>query len=348
MTAMVREHHDTLVFEAMEKGEGAVVGLLQNPMINTSISGNILFFTACDRGWTQVVTECLKRREFNLEKSRLIGIALLSQKEDMVLALLPHIDEMNAKESEILVGNAAQSGWTRVITELLKRKDVDHEALITRLLMRGLDQGEDAVLEVLETYPKVNAGVRGNILLTCACQRGWTRVVTQLVDREDVDLTVREYAPLFLAASNGHADIVELISLKMDPSVRDNQALTHAGNAAVARVLLADRRVNPNRGAGAPPIVMASAHGRRDVVEALLADPRVHPAILMGAALVWAHSRDHLGIEQLLLSDTRVNPNCRETYDQWFYDPIRQTMLDGMPDGIATVIVLSHDILPEN
>lgn len=87
----------------------------------------------------------------------------------------------------------------------------------------------------------------------------------------------------------GQADIVRCLLPRVNSAAEDNIAIRYAGTAEVARLLLADKRVNPAARSNAA-ILMAHLHGKAEVVRVLLSDPR-------------------------------VNPHGHTTYEDWFRDP---------------------------
>jgi hypothetical protein len=85
------------------------------------------------------------------------------------------------------------------------------------------------------------------------------------------------------------------------------------GDVATVRALLADPRVDPAVSNHAA-IRDASADGHAGVVRALLADPRVDPAANNNFAIRAASFYGHAGMVRALLADPRVDPAANNNF----------------------------------
>ena len=85
------------------------------------------------------------------------------------------------------------------------------------------------------------------------------------------------------------------------------------GYVQVVERLLKDNRVNPavdNNYA----IRYAAKNGHAKVVEMLLKDKRVNPVVDDNFALIWAVRNGHIKVVELLLKDNRVDPSAEKNY----------------------------------
>ncbi len=119
-------------------------------------------------------------------------------------------------------------------------------------------------------------------LISC-CNSGDARRVKRLLRFGiiDVNLAIKEGTLLFLAALNGHADVVrELLSVPgVDVNLGQEKGATalfvaaQEGHLEVIKLLLDVHGINPNLGTideGTTPLAVAAFLGRKDVVELLL------------------------------------------------------------------------------
>ncbi len=127
---------------------------------------------------------------------------------------------------------------------------------------------------------------RGDFVLRESCKLGHGEVVRILVGDPRID--PNNWDAFRWAVKKGHAECVQALLPYNDPARRHNWAIRHAGSAAVAKVLLADQRVDPTDGRakkGSPikkdALYRARRRGTEEVVHELLKDSRVTPPPLI-------------------------------------------------------------------
>ncbi len=139
--------------------------------------------------------------------------------------------------------------------------------------------------------------------------RIWDPNIPLVDPKTGARLTVLTYAIRI-----GNAEFVSQLLVRVDPGVSHNLALMLAcrnGNLEIVNVLLADPRVNPNDrcntdGEGLKTaIICAVEENRTDVLRSLLNDGRCDPTWNRQYALLYA---DSVGCVRLLLDDDRIVP----------------------------------------
>ena len=104
---------------------------------------------------------------------------------------------------------------------------------------------------------------------------------------------------------------------RVDPSVDENLAIRDAsyyGHLKVVDLLLRDPRVNPSADDNCA-IRWASENGHLKVVKKLLSDPRIDPSARNNEAICMASYYGHFNVVKLLLSDPRVSKNAYAFYN---------------------------------
>lgn len=217
-----------------------------------------------------------------------------------------------------------------------------------QLVNWSLENQQLEVIKQILIHPNLKDG---NRILIQACQKGLVDVVDiVLVHAKDkIDIHVDEDIVFKLACGNGHADCVKkLIENGVDPSTQNNYGILYAGNAKVASLLLSYPNVNPtpDHPHGLDALILASFHGKLEVVKVLLQCNFVNPMALMGACVCWAHKNGHLDVVNELLADPRINPKRHTNYDDWFACDSRLKHMNGIgnTEGIKIEICNPEDI----
>lgn len=215
---------------------------------------------------------------------------------------------------------------------------------------------ENKHLAVIEQIIENSNLPYGTEFLKIACHKGFTDVVEILLKSSKVDIHADEHIAFKLACGNGHAACVKkLIDKGVDPSTENNYGILYAENAEVASLLLSYPQVNPHpdNPHGIDALILASIHGKLDVVKVLLKDKRVDPTVLMGACACWAYGKNHMNVVDVLLGDERINPHGHVYYQDWFNDPsrVKDYMLgdlervERIPDYIVVEVGLPEDVI---
>lgn len=166
-----------------------------------------------------------------------------------------------------------------------------HEKVVKLLLEKGADPN-------LKTTSNWSSGEE--TALSRAASNGNLAIVQLLLSMDSVDHESKNYAgltPLFLAATNGHVDVVEqLLAGGADPDSQDNSGQT--------------------------PLFLAAMGGHEEVVKTLLIPPtenrqrrRLEPDIQNAkgrTALSAAAEGGYFGIVELLLAVGRANPDAKD------------------------------------
>ena len=195
---------------------------------------------------------------------------------------------------------------------------------------------EAAVAELLKQPDcEVNAfSGRGKTPLLTAVGPGYVSVVRRLLQRADIDADAPDqyglFSPLWLAAQQGHAAIVELL-LAHKPAVDVNRTCpggfdqtplwcaATGGYAAVVKLLLQRADVDVNAADsvyGETPLHRAAAEGFVSVVELLLKHRHIQVNAVDGSygdtALQKAAQNGHDDVMKKLIAHPDIDPLCME------------------------------------
>ncbi|KAL7792023.1 ankyrin repeat-containing domain protein [Trichoderma ceciliae] len=132
---------------------------------------------------------------------------------------------------------------------------------------------------------------------------------------------------LFSAAMSGDENLVQKLLNDENVNFRDKNCRTplyHAaehGRKNIVEFLLAQDKINVNEGGpdGFTPLSVAALNGNRDVVELIISrnDVDLNPTDTSGSTpLSWAISRGDIGVAELLISKRGVNVNVEDNYGQ--------------------------------
>jgi hypothetical protein len=135
--------------------------------------------------------------------------------------------------------------------------------------------------------------------------------VQRMLESGEVPVNGKLSEALWLAAENGHVDVVEYLFRQplFDPSAYWNLAVRLAagrGHLAVVERLLQDKRVDPSADDNYA-VRLAAREGHLAVVERLLQDERVDPSADNNDAVRLAATINHLAVVDRLLEDDRVD-----------------------------------------
>ncbi|XXQ30036.1 Ankyrin repeat domain-containing protein [Plasmodiophora brassicae] len=200
---------------------------------------------------------------------------------------------------------AAGRGHLDVVDRLLRLPNVTPSTNDWLPLQRATCRGHLRVIDrLLQAYTEgrpdqLIADLR---LLRLAASAGHRDTVQYFLPRAG-DVHVRE--ALTIAASSGHVAIVEMLTSNASGKVLGEAlaAAAQCGHAKVVKFLLDVADPTWSRQYA---LRWASGEGHRDIVELLLADPRVDPSADDNHCLRWAVRRRQLWPVQRLCSDDRV------------------------------------------
>jgi len=169
------------------------------------------------------------------------------------------------------------------------------------LLKAASDGNAARVEEILAADPSLDAnevsdGPGGATPLYIAAQNGHTEVVKLLLAIPDIDVNKGRIdvgaTPLFTAAQNGHTEVVKFLLARSDIDV--NEAITD----------------------GTTPLFMGSQNGHTEIVKLLLARPEidVNKSISSGATPLYiAAQNGHTEVVKLLLTNPDIDVNKGRT-----------------------------------
>lgn len=141
---------------------------------------------------------------------------------------------------------------------------------------------EETMKRLLAEGCSPNAEVAGRTPLSYAVENGQDAIVDLLLERPDVEVDAGENTPLLHAIEAGHDRIVErLLARGADPNARDITSMTRFctalhlaakhGKETIVRLLLAHgARVDPEDSRGKTPLSWAAQSGHEAVVKLLL------------------------------------------------------------------------------
>ncbi|KAL4889741.1 hypothetical protein BDV59DRAFT_195423 [Aspergillus ambiguus] len=178
------------------------------------------------------------------------------------------------------------------------------------------NSGHDTTVRLLLADPQVDPDARdeyGRTPLSRAAKSGHAR------DKHG-------QTPLLWAASHGFKTIARLLLAdpRVDPNARDKYGQTplswaaKSGRDTTVRLLLADQRVDPDARDEdrRTPLSFAAYRGSETIARLLLADPRVDPnnEDEHGRPPLWyATENGYKSVARLLLADQRIDPNIPTT-----------------------------------
>lgn len=148
-----------------------------------------------------------------------------------------------------------------------------------------------------------------------AVAHGYVEILSTILTCSSLDLSA-EVSPILAAASQETVHLL-LEDGRFDPSTENHAALRTAirnGYTDIVESLLADPRVDPTAIVGYNALQDASERGHTAIVRMLLVDPRVDPSVDDNVALRVACARGFTELVEVLLADTRVDPSARNNY----------------------------------
>jgi ankyrin repeat protein len=249
---------------ACNNGHPEVVRLLlDDHRVDPRVVDNRAIIHASCNGHLDVVKHLLNDERVSPEAQNNSSIVFASYRghTEIVKLLLSSERVDPSAQGNMPLIMACVNGHEDVVEALLSDDRVDAACDIQRAGMLNQE-----LVRILENC-KVNVGKRiSNIPLLAACEGGYTRIVSLLLEKSSVN-PAGDYLAIKLASKAGHLDTVQ--------------------------VLLSDPRVNPQK-AGRLAIKKAQSRGHEAIVSTLLLDPSVHPSVAsVGLLLAMKRALQH-------------------------------------------------------
>jgi len=183
------------------------------------------------------------------------------------------------------------------LSKELKKVSVEDQKQYTEMLCTGVKEENLRLIQLLLAKDETNVnevGTEGLLPLWMACSNGHASVVELLLAASDIDVnqakTTTGSTPLFMACQNGHATIIELLLSVSDIDV--NQARTDIG---------------------ATPLLIACQKGHTPIVKLLLASSEIavnQAETTTGVTpLFMASQNGHAPVVELLLATSNIHVN---------------------------------------
>ena len=192
---------------------------------------------------------------------------------------------------------------------------------------------------LLENHPYT---FDSSMVFIVACNRGFTNLVRELLDRPDVDPALANNEAIASACLYGHTDTIKmlLVDPRINPADQNNGAINDAcrsNNINIVRLLLADERVDPNDPVNrCRPIYNTN---NIEIIRLLMSDDRVDPSAdnnkaIRNAVKYGPHRSSRV---KYLLTDDRVfQPAVRKGLDR----AIIEARWQGLT-GIAELMIIA-------
>ncbi|XP_046562242.1 ankyrin repeat domain-containing protein 50-like [Haliotis rubra] len=287
----------TPLMVAAEHGHKEVVELLVTHGADLSLSvkgGDNILHIACNRGQFDVVKYLLSLNSVDInsrgykKRTPVMAAAEHGHKEVVELLVTHGADlSLSVKGRDDILHIACNRGQFDVVKYLLSLNSVDINSMGYKKrtpVMVAAEHGHKEVVELLVTHgADLSLSVKGrDDILHIACKSGQFDVVKYLLSLNSVDINSRGYkkrTPVMTAGERGKKKIVELL-------VKHGADLSHraplagnilnlacrGGKIEVVKYVLSLNTVDINtRGIKKrTPVMIAAAHGHKEVVELLV------------------------------------------------------------------------------
>jgi len=250
LTTAVQEDGSWALCVAAALGQVSVVDrLLGTGWVDASAHDHQALFDACRHGHKEVVDYLLARTEVDAGACENFALsqACAYGHEYIVATLLRRGDvDIDAREHGAMC-KACGAGRLAVVQRLLAHGSQTQETMVVRGLREASLRGQVAVVEHLLAVDGLSALAVSEALLA-ASQEGQTAVVNMLLGVEGVDVSYMNGICARVAASEGHADVLELLLAAlphgdMEPALRAECARV-AGQKERRRAHEAQRAAN--------------------------------------------------------------------------------------------------------
>ncbi|KAI9341136.1 ankyrin repeat-containing domain protein, partial [Obelidium mucronatum] len=209
---------------------------------------------------------------------------------------------------------AASFGQINILQMLVQRGELFDYSVIEVVVEEAVKDRDTKVLEfLLETPNPIPCPWPAGRDVAIAAEIGYTDYVKLLL-AHNIDPTVDKNYPLRIASRKGHADIVRLLlaDKRVNPQAEFNAAIYHAatnGYTGIVRQLLKSGAW-PDVDGGNSPLQTACTNGHVEVVKALLETGKVSAAGPCNMPIFLAAEHGHADIVELLLQKGVEPSDC--------------------------------------
>ena len=295
--SVTQDCRNRIVVEAGRAGhEGVVKLFLEKGLTHKGLDDVVT--VAAQNGHVTIIQLILSDSENLTELD--IGSALLcinEKKKNVIEALLGLANLSSSDWQSVGIDDRA----AEIVTPLLASDSLTEWCRSWAIVLAAKAGNEHMVEQLLEkSSARINNNAQ-NWAVKVAAENGCERIVSLLLENDYVDFEFRNWA-LREAVSRGYTGIVRLL-VGDGCSVYRNSAIAFAaqnGHLAIIRILLRNCDGNFIEADINHALLRAASDGRRDVVEALLANVPSISSILRGSAITHAQGEHREAIRDML------------------------------------------------
>eukprot|EP01117_Protostelium_nocturnum_P016128 TRINITY_DN6327_c0_g1_i1.p1 TRINITY_DN6327_c0_g1~~TRINITY_DN6327_c0_g1_i1.p1 ORF type:complete len:517 (+),score=116.15 TRINITY_DN6327_c0_g1_i1:99-1649(+) len=219
------------------------------------------------------------------------------------------------------IKKAVQYSQLKLVQILLKDPKVDPSATICPAVRDWVcGVGSFEIVKLLLEDPRVERFDALEWILTYAPSQ--TEAFRKLLSLDRMDPSMRENRALTMAVSCPEIMEVLLLDPRVDPSVNDNEIICSSVHHKIVQMLIKDHRVDPTARDNLPiRLAFKSSYEPYRRIKILLSDKRVDPSAqnheVWNSLTKWErhmNSKDELKCYNLLLKDPRVDPSANNNF----------------------------------
>ncbi len=347
------EDVNVTMYEAAAAGKVACVKrLLLDPRVDQGVllSTNLTnhgtpLAIACKKGHLDVVKAILSdgKSDPGVLDNYALHMACDAHRLDIANALLddPRVSPIYADPTgdrvygfNNILTAACRENLAEFVKRLLKDPRVDpskSDSVGAFALEEAIIRCPADVVSMLLSDPRVDPSSNGNRPMYIACARGYTVVVSMLMEMHServspykLDRLGRHGSPFCCACINGSVKVVEmLLESPHCPDIIDDlpaspllcQLMSDEKSIPIMRLILESGKMDPGAYGNIAVITACGTRGREDYVRLLLQDPRVDPSVESNRCIKGALHDLNFIVVQLLLDDDRVH--VEDAYFDW-------------------------------
>ncbi|KAI9353783.1 ankyrin repeat-containing domain protein [Obelidium mucronatum] len=265
--------------------------LMATGKCDASDQGNKCILVACAKSYTEIVELILT--DDRVDPSINTGAPLISAVEmgnTRIVEALLKTERVNPSiQGNKAIRIACCEGFIDIVRLLLLEPSVNPTAMDCQALVSACRFGRTEIVEILLDWTgpdswndnKCDPAAQDQACVIYAAQHGHDRILRLLLNQSSVNPSVKNNLPLFEACSNGHLEVVQLLSSR-------NLKLEH--NVLVRC------------------IEMASKNGHPQILEYLSLNYSTFVSAISPACLLNACQRGHLKVVEFLISTTEFHP----------------------------------------